>query len=293
MDDPAYRFRARTEAEIPHPAGSVIYRWIHPAPVDDTLAVILSLLELDPVVDVLRSARRVLVITGAGMSADSGLPTYRGVGGLYNDRATEDGLPIEEALSGHMFMARPALTWKHIREIEHACRGAQPNAGHRVLAAWETRFDRVCVLTQNVDGLHRSAGSTRVIDIHGDTGELFCPMCDWQEIVSSYEHLEPLPLCPQCGAVIRPRVVLFGELLDPAKLDSLRNELVRGFDVVFSIGTSALFPYIVQPVLDAARNGVTSVEINPKATDISPLVTYQVRAGAADTLLALAHKLDP
>ena len=251
----------------------------------------LSLEGLDPIVDILRNARSVLAITGAGMSADSGLPTYRGVGGLYNDRTTDDGIAIEDALSGHMFSCRPALTWKHIREIEEACRSALPNAGHRILAGWQNRFDRICVLTQNVDGFHRTAGSENVISIHGETKRLFCPRCPWTELVDSYVHLAPLPRCPACEAVIRPKVVLFGEMLDPLNLARLDSELDRGFDVVFSIGTSSLFPYIAQPVVDARRAGIPTVEINPNETDLSPLVSYKVRAGAADTLSALESLL--
>ena len=251
----------------------------------------LTVAELDPLIDALRTARRILVITGAGMSADSGLPTYRGVGGLYNDAVTEDGLPIEAALSGTMFESRPELTWKHIRQIEEACRHAKPNSGHNVLAAWEERFDQVCILTQNVDGFHRAAGSSLVIDIHGDTRHLMCTRCEWKAWVDDFAHLAPLPMCTQCGSVIRPKVVLFGEMLDPLKLAILDAEMREGFDIVFSIGTSSLFPYIVQPVIDAAQSGVLTVEINPNDTDVSRFVTYKVRAGAAETLDALAGGL--
>ena len=252
----------------------------------------MSLARLDPLVEVLRNAESVLFITGAGMSADSGLPTYRGVGGLYDDAKTDDGVAIEDALSGTMFDVRPDLTWKHILEIEKACRDALPNAGHYALAAWEARFDRVCVFTQNVDGLHREAGSSHVIDIHGDTRDLFCPSCGWEDIVDDYAHLDTLPRCPKCSAVIRPRVVLFGEMLDLAKISDLESQLAQGFDVVFSIGTSALFPYIVRPMVDAAQQGIPTVEINPQATDVSQLATYKVRAGAADALTALAAQLE-
>ena len=251
----------------------------------------LPLDNLQPLISVLRDARRVLVITGAGMSADSGLPTYRGVGGLYDGEVTEEGLPIEEVLSGPMFGMRPELTWKYIRQIEEACRHAVPNAGHAALAAWEARFEHVCVLTQNVDGFHRDAGSTHVIDIHGDTRALICSSCSWSGRVDNYAHLAPVPTCDACGAIIRPKVVLFGEMLDPLKLADLDEQLKQGFDVVFSIGTSALFPYIMRPVFDAARSGVPTVEINPNETDLSSMVAYRIRAGAAATLTALSEGL--
>ncbi|MEO1339069.1 MAG: NAD-dependent deacylase [Myxococcota bacterium] len=241
----------------------------------------------------LRSARRLLVITGAGLSADSGLPTYRGVGGLYEDDPnTEDGIPVEVALSGSMFRQRPELTWRHILQIERACRSAQPNAGHRVIAKWAQRFDEVCVLTQNIDGFHRMAGSTHVIDIHGDTRNLLCTQCDWRQSVEDYAGLADLPRCPKCGAVIRPDVVLFDEMLDPAKIADLAAQQSIGFDMIFSIGTSAMFPYIAQPVWEAAQEAVPTVEINPQSTELSSLVTYSIRAKAAATLSALDEALE-
>src|SRR6187549_2898453 len=112
----------------------------------------------------LASARSALFITGAGVSAASGIPTYRGIGGLYGDKETDEGLAIEEALSGGMFQSRPEVTWKYIHQIERACRGARFNAAHAAIARLERRIARCWVLTQNVDGFHRIAGSTNVID---------------------------------------------------------------------------------------------------------------------------------
>ena len=107
----------------------------------------------------LTSAQSVLFVTGAGISADSGLPTYRGIGGLYEGKGTHDGITIEEALSGAMLRQDPELTWRYLHEIERACRGAAPNRAHDVLALFEKRFARTWVLTQNVDGLHRRAAN--------------------------------------------------------------------------------------------------------------------------------------
>jgi NAD-dependent deacetylase len=238
-------------------------------------------------VSMLRGARRILVVTGAGISADAGLPTYRGVGGLYNGVHTEDGMPIEEVLSGPFFEMRPELTWKYLHQIERIARGAAPSAGHRIVAAMQEVFDEVMVLTQNVDGLHRLAGSRNLIDIHGDFERLFCTACDWSEVVKDYAHLAELPRCPACGAVIRPDVVLFGEMLPPAKLERLEAAQSRPFDVVFSIGTSSLFPYIVAPVLTARRQARPTIEVNPEETDISPVVDLRFRTTASAALGAI------
>ena len=96
-------------------------------------------------------SRRIAVLSGAGMSADSGLPTYRGIGGLYNEMEVEEGMPIEDILHAYTFAGNPALTWKYLAQIERACRGAAPNHGHRLLAAWEHRFE-VCLVTQTSMG---------------------------------------------------------------------------------------------------------------------------------------------
>lgn len=236
------------------------------------------------VVELLVEAESVLFVTGAGISADSGLPTYRGVGGLYNDDATEDGVPIESALSGPMLQRRPELTWKYIHQIESACRGARPNRAHEIMSALEQHMSRVWVLTQNVDGFHGDAGSTNVIEIHGNIRELVCTRCTWQQTVTSYEDVAVPPKCPYCDALVRPDVVLFGEQLSMRKLSCLRQELARGFDIVFSIGTTSVFPYIAAPVLMASAAGKTTIEINPGSSEVSEVVDYRLRAGARDAL---------
>lgn len=235
----------------------------------------------------LRSAKRVLFITGAGMSADSGLPTYRGVGGLYDGIETDDGIAIEDALSGATMRQRPDLCWKYIMQVEAACRGAEPNQGHRAIASLERHIEQIWVLTQNVDGLHRAAGSSHIIDIHGDVRELLCTACDHRQTVPDYRGLSCPPHCPSCDAVVRPDVVLFGEMLPLHKVARLRAELMSGFDVVFSIGTSSLFPYITEPLLMARASGSLTVEINPTATDVSALVDEKLSLGASQALGSL------
>jgi NAD-dependent deacetylase len=234
----------------------------------------------------LSGQRRILFITGAGLSAESGLPTYRGVGGLYADADTEHGMPIEQALSGPVFRQRPEITWRHIAQIEAAVRGARPSAAHALIAALEARHE-VVVLTQNVDGLHRRAGSTQIIDIHGDCSELSCTRCSYRETRESYEGLALPPRCPECSAVVRPDVVLFEEMLPVDKLDRLSRELARGFDAYFSVGTSSLFPYISQPMYDAARRARLSVEINPESTPVSDAVEFRFACGAGRALQAI------
>jgi NAD-dependent deacetylase len=237
------------------------------------------------VVALLRPEQRLLFITGAGISADSGLPTYRGDGGLYGEgQVTRHGVSIEHALSGAMLKSRPAITWHYLHELERASRGATFNRGHRVIAEMEAHFGGVWTLTQNVDGLHRRAGARNVIDIHGDLHVLFCPRCDYREDVEDYALLPPLPRCPCCFEVLRPDVVLFFEELPAQKLQALERERVRGFDVVFSVGTSSVFPYISEPVQMAHAAGIPTVEIDPGQTSVSHLVDIKIPASAAATL---------
>ncbi|MEN3109810.1 NAD-dependent protein deacylase [Uliginosibacterium paludis] len=236
-------------------------------------------------------ARRVLVITGAGISADSGLPTYRGFGGLYNDELTEDGMPIEVALSGEVMRRDPAITWKHLARIEATCRGARPNAAHEVIAALQERVPTT-VLTQNIDGFHRRAGSRDLIEIHGDLFELDCTHCGHHETVADYSQLTVLPPpCPHCLGHLRPRVVLFGEALPRAAIQRLEAVMQEGYDVVFSIGTTSVFPYIAQPFAIAGETGALAIEVNPGDTAVSRHADLRWRSGAAEALTRLWRAL--
>lgn len=236
------------------------------------------------------AARRVVFFTGAGISAESGLPTYRGIGGLYNDITVDEGLPIEAVLSGEMFRQSPAITWKYIAEIERACRGAGANAAHRAIAALETVAD-ICVITQNVDGFHTAAGSSNVVELHGKLGTLACTRCGDEIRVRNYAGLEIPPRCGKCHGILRPMVVLFGEMLPDAAMEQYDVELARGFDVFFSVGTTAGFPYIFDPIAAASRRGIVTVEINPDLTPLSSLVSHRFEAGAKATLEAIAQRI--
>lgn len=249
---------------------------------EDTIKRIAQLLAL---------SRRVLFVTGAGISADSGLPTYRGVAGLYEGKETEDGLPIEAALSGEVFALRPDITWKYLAQIERNCRGARPNAAHHAIAELEQRLPMVQVFTQNVDGLHRKAGSRNLIEVHGRLDELYCPQCAYRSAVESLEGWAIPPLCPECGSVLRPDIVLFGEGLPEGAIDRLLATLAQGVDMVFAIGTTAVFPYVAHPVMAAARARIPTVEINPAETRLSEYVGFRLGMGAAEALTAIMARL--
>jgi len=277
--------------------------------------------KLEAVAAELRRAKRVLFFTGAGISADSGLPTYRGVGGLYNTGMTEEGYPIEQCLSASMFRVRPDITWKYMFQIGEAVMQCEPNSAHKVIAQWEKEFaqsgGKVVVFTQNIDGYHRLAGSENVLEIHGSLGTLFCTKCSWEMPLDlttrhSREGENPddrlgildsrlrgndgssVPKCPKCNAVIRPRIVMFEEMLPRQVLMQFEEEFDNGngFDMVFSIGTTAMFPYITGPVSMAIYCGKTTVEINPVVGELSHRVTYHLPMKAADALTRLFQSTD-
>ena len=266
-------------------------RWIHSAvsaamnPTEDIGAI------LNAVSRLLAKAQSILFITGAGISADSGLPTYRGVGGLYNDEETEGGMSIEDVLSGVVFSLKPEITWRYLAKIEVHCRGALPNAAHRAIAELQDRIPKVVVLSQNVDGLHHQAGSRDVIEIHGSMKLLECTGCHFTESIKDLRGRLLPPRCPTCGRIMRPGVVLFGEELPIRVVQRLRQETIESFDMVFAIGTSGSFPYVTQPILSAKQRGIPTVEINPVSTPLSTIVDYHLPLGAAEAMQDLSLRL--
>ncbi|MBN8441976.1 MAG: NAD-dependent deacylase [Thauera sp.] len=249
--------------------------------------------ELDAVAALLARARRILFITGAGISADSGLPTYRGIGGLYHERLTDEGLTIEQALSGQMLAAHPEVTWKYLAEIEANCRGTRPNIAHDIIATLERDRPGVWVLTQNVDSFHHLAGSRNLIEIHGSLHRLRCTECPHTRSVPDFAGLQIPPPCPLCGGVLRPNVVLFGEELPPRAIERLEGVLANGLDLIVSIGTTSVFPYIAGPVVWGYRRGVPTVEINPGDTDVSHIVDHRLRMRAAEAMPELWRRMHP
>ncbi|MDD4957121.1 MAG: NAD-dependent protein deacylase [Candidatus Omnitrophica bacterium] len=234
----------------------------------------------------LKGCTGLFCVTGAGVSADSGLPTYRGEGGLYSDKMTEEGIPIEVALAGDMLKENPAITWKYLSQIEARSRKASFNEAHRVLAEME-KFFEVCILTQNIDGFHTDAGSGNVIEIHGNIHDIFCTECGWKDTVKDFSSLVIPPLCPKCAGIVRPAVVFFGETLPYRALQKLYYETDRPYDVFMSIGTTSVFPYIKEPIIRARNMKKATIEINPDCTDVSDIVDIRVSMGASEALTGI------
>lgn len=228
-------------------------------------------------VKLLRSARHVAVLTGAGISAESGIPTFRqaqtGLWAQYD--------PTELA-SPEAFIRNPQLVWNWYEWRRSLVRDAAPNAGHRALATMAARIPTFTLITQNVDGLHQQAGNPDVIELHGN---LMRNRCFQEDIVipGTPESDQTPPVCPRCGAYLRPDVVWFGEALPISALNAA-FEAAHTCDLFFSIGTSALVQPAASLPVEALRQGVPTVEVNPTETPLTPHVDF-VLAGPAGKVL--------
>ena len=231
-------------------------------------------------------------VLGAGISAESGIPTYRGVGGLYDD--PDKGDDTVEALSGPTLRCDPDRTWRAVAALARHSLAAEPNDAHHALVRMEQELDSFVLLTQNVDGLHRTAGSHNVIDIHGDVLATRCMSCDARGRLTreALARLDATPTCGACGGHLRPDAVLFEEMLEPRKVARMQEAFyVRPPQLVLVVGTTAMFPYIAEPVRTAARDGRLTIEVNPEPTSLTGIVTFSLRGKAGQFLPQIARAL--
>lgn len=200
---------------------------------------------------------RLFVLTGAGISAESGLATFRGSGGLWN------GFRVEQVATPEAWAADPALVWEFYSLHRQDARGAEPNAAHRALAQLEAQLgDRMYLVTQNVDDLHERAGSKRVHHMHGTLSQSRCTECD-VPFTDDALHLkaDQLPRCKDCGAPVRPHIVWFGEM--PLGLDEISEELQRA-TVLLVIGTSGSVYPAAAFVRIAQQRGLRTIYVGPE-----------------------------
>jgi len=233
-------------------------------------------------------AERIVVLTGAGISAESGVPTFRGEGGLWKSYRSED-LATPEA-----FARDPRLLWEWYgwrRDVVMRC---APNAAHVALARAAAERD-MTIATQNVDGLHAAASTPEraLVELHGSLFRIRCTACAWcavdRSVVDATSH-DTLPKCTACGALARPDIVWFGESLEPAHIDRTFSEAAAA-DVCVVIGTSG----IVQPSASLAsitrHAGGAVIEVNPVETPITPIATVSLRGTAVDAVPRLVEGL--
>ncbi|HRQ65501.1 MAG TPA: NAD-dependent deacylase [Xanthomonadaceae bacterium] len=239
--------------------------------------------DIASVVTRLRSARHVLILTGAGVSAESGVPTFR---------EAQTGLWAQfdphQLATPDAFARDPARIWAWYRWRKELLRRAQPNDAHRVIAAWQTRWPQMTVVTQNVDGLHQAAGLREPLELHGSLARARCSGCDmridWDDVPD-----DALPR-HACGALLRPDVVWFGEMLPH---DTLERAMAAAedCDLCLAIGTSGVvYPAAALPQV-ARQSGAFVVELNPESTPLSDVAALCLRMPAGAGMRALQETL--
>lgn len=232
----------------------------------------------DSLLERIRNAKSVAVLTGAGVSAESGIPTFRGTDGIwakydFRKLATPEG-----------FKEDPQLVWEWYQLRQREIRKATPNPAHRVIAKMEKRYPRFTVLTQNIDGMHGRAGNKNVIELHGNIWRMRC-MRDCTTIMLDSPVEEIPPLC-QCGSILRPDVVWFGEQLPQEAMDEASRAALES-EVMFVVGTSAVvYPAATLPIL-TRNSGGSVIEINLEPTDVSTYADASFFGRAGEVLSAL------
>lgn len=235
----------------------------------------------------LARASSVAVLTGAGVSAASGVPTFRGDGGLWRAHRAED-LATPAA-----FARDPALVWEWYDWRRQRIAACAPNAAHHVLAAWSRRWPQFTLTTQNVDGLHERAGTRHVLRLHGSIWQVHCARpCAAGRVPRAFDRV-PLgtpPRCASCGALERPSVVWFGEPLD-AHVFAAAAAAVAAADICLVVGTSAVVFPAAGLIAEASRHGAAVIEINPDASALAHHAALTIRGGAEIVLPRLAAAL--
>ena len=227
----------------------------------------------------LRRARRVFVLTGAGVSAESGVPTFRGGG----NSAVWKSLPFDVISSARMVEQDLRAVWEWFDYRRGVLQHCQPNPAHATLARWQSTFPQFTLVTQNVDGLHTIAGSRDVLELHGNVWRALCLSCAGREDIGEKDDGVRPPVCRACGGLMRPDVVLFGEML-PLDVFSLAARRATECDVCLVVGTSAIvYPAADLPVT-ARRAGAYLVEVNPEATSLSEICHATLRGPAGVVL---------
>lgn len=225
----------------------------------------------------LSTATRVMAFTGAGVSAESGVATFRGAGGLW------EGQPVEEVATPEAFRRDPLRVWRFYEARRQQAAAVRPNPAHLTLARWQDRFSDYCLATQNVDGLHQAAGSRNVLELHGGLWRVRCTGCGRRREERTVPLPELPPSCPACGGMERPDIVWFGEML-PSEVLAAAAEAAGKAEVFVVVGTSAVVYPAAGLVEIAAGAGATVVEVNPEASALAHLAHIVLRGPAGELL---------
>ncbi len=236
----------------------------------------------EQLIEQLRAARHVVVLSGAGTSAESGVPTFREAQtGLWSQ------YDPHQLATPQAFQRNPQLVWNWYAWRRELVSQARPNPGHFALVEMAKYTPRLTLITQNVDGLHQQAGSEDVIELHGNIKRSKCFDCS-RQVENVVETAVSLPRCPHCNGLLRPDVVWFGESL-PAAAISRAFAVAQACDLFFSVGTSALVQPAASLPVEALQNNIPTVEINPRTTPLTSYMTYVLAKPSGQALPALVE----
>jgi len=225
----------------------------------------------------LQRAESVTVFTGAGISAESGVPTFRGTDGIWKK------FRPEELANFDAFIRNPELVWEWYKHRKQIVASIQPNAGHTALAEMERRFPQFAIITQNIDNLHRRAGSKNIYELHGNVERNYCIGCGKNFTDAEIMSMDKVPRCTSCGDLVRPDVVWFGEQLPVEQWEKSVSAAERA-EVFFSIGTSAVVYPAASLPLTAKKAGAYIIEINIERTELSPWADEVLLGRSGDIL---------
>jgi NAD-dependent deacetylase len=232
--------------------------------------------------DILVKAERVAALTGAGISAESGVPTFRGADGLWRN------YNVMELATPTAFARNPELVWEFYNWRRNLISGLTFNPGHKALADLEAKVPHFTLITQNVDGLHLKAGSRNLLEIHGNLWKVRCTECDKVSLDMS-PNMGAMPKCRECGGLLRPNVVWFGESLDPSLLNRA-IQASRSSQVMLVIGTSAVVQPAASLALEAKEAGAVVAEINLDETPNSGMMDYVLLGKSGEILPKLLEQ---
>ena len=229
----------------------------------------------EKVYEKIKNSKKIVFVTGAGISQESGIPTFRGKDGLWRKYDPMQLATIDA------FYDNPKLVWEWYEDRRKNILNAKPNPGHKAIADLEN-YKKVIVLTQNIDGLHQKAGSSNVLELHGSIIRIKCTNCDYQDNITSEFSSLP-PKCANCDKILRPDVVWFGEAL-PQKIWTQAIIEANSCDLMIIAGTSLVVSPANSLPIYAKQNGATLIEVNPQETQMTPDMDLSIKATSAQAL---------
>ena len=240
---------------------------------------------LNEVARLIKNVDRCAVLTGAGISAESGVPTFRGKEGLWGKFKPEELATMEA------FMANPRIVWEWYNWRRELLGKVKPNPGHYALTDLKRFFTDYTLITQNVDGLHQEAGADEVLELHGSIMRNKCVACERPFVAETEIDPDHIPACQACGGQIRPDIVWFGEML-PEETIAMAFDRAEKCELFLSVGTSALVHPAVSLPLTARQCGATVVEINPEVTPLTSVADFHLEGASGEILPRLTKMLE-